>query len=76
MPVVFEQISSPKIGNYVPGTKIEIIPDSELLSRAGNRIIVWAWHIAPEVVSYLLEIGYKGEVWVPLPEFKLFTTID
>jgi hypothetical protein len=76
MPAVFEQISSPKIGNYVPGTKIEIIPDSELLSRAGDRIIVWAWHIAPEVISYLSGIGYKGQVWVPLPEFKLFTTID
>lgn len=75
MPAVFEQVNSPKIGNYVPGTKIEILPDSELLRLSGSKIIVWAWHIVPEVVDYLSKIGYKGEIWVPLPEFKLFTTI-
>jgi hypothetical protein len=75
MPAVFEQANSPKIGNYVPGTKIQILPDSELHTLSGNKIIVWAWHIVPEVVDYLAKIGYKGEVWIPLPEFKLFATI-
>ena len=72
MPFVFEQPKSPKIGHYVPGTTIQIKSDAELMDLRPERIVVWAWHIIEEVTQYLENRGYKGEVWIPLPEFKLY----
>jgi SAM-dependent methyltransferase len=74
MPVVYEQSNSPKLGHYVPGTEIEIRPDSELVNSEG-RIIVWAWHIIDEVVEQLRSIGFRGEVWAPLPKLSLYTVL-
>jgi len=75
MPKIFEQQTSPKVGYCVPATDIEIAPDSELLFYAGNRLIVWSWHIIEEICEYLAQIGYKGEVWVPLPKLEKYKTI-
>jgi hypothetical protein len=72
MPVIFEQPNSPKIGNLVPGTKIEVHSDKELLAVYPEILIVWSWHIIDEIVQYLDSLGYKGEIWVPLPEFRLY----
>jgi SAM-dependent methyltransferase len=75
MPKLFEQPTSPKIGHYVPGTHIEICSDAEIMQYKPKRIIVWAWHIAEEVTNYLSEIGFRGEIWVPLPTFALYKVL-
>lgn len=72
MPAIFEQPTSPKVGNYVPSTKIEILSDVELLSHDPKVIIVWSWHIIKEIEEYLDSLGYRGEIWVPLPEFRMY----
>jgi hypothetical protein len=72
MPVIFEKPNSPKINNFVPGTKIKILSDNELLQVNPEAIIVWSWHIIDEIVEYLNVLGYQGEIWVPLPEFKKY----
>jgi SAM-dependent methyltransferase len=72
MPVIFEQPNSPKIGNLVPGSKIEVHSDKDLLAVDPKVLIVWSWHIIDEIVQYLDLLGYKGEIWVPLPEFRLY----
>lgn len=72
MPVIFEQPSSPKVGNFVPATKIEILSDEILLSHNPRALIVWSWHIIEEIVTYLEVLGYRGEIWVPLPEFRMY----
>jgi hypothetical protein len=72
MPMVFEQPKSPKVGNYVPGTRIEIQSDDILLDEKPEVLIVWSWHIVDEIVGYLDSLGFRGEIWVPLPEFRLY----
>ena len=72
MPIVFEQPKSPKVGNFVPGTMIQIHSDDELLALNPQVLIVWSWHIVEEIVRYLDLLGYRGEIWVPLPEFRLY----
>jgi hypothetical protein len=72
MPVIFEKPNSPKINNFVPGTKIKILSDNELLQVNPKALIVWSWHIIDEIVEYLNILGYQGEIWVPLPEFKKY----
>jgi SAM-dependent methyltransferase len=72
MPVIFEQPKSPKIGNLAPGSKIEVHSDEDLLEANPAFLIVWSWHIIDEIVQYLDSLGYKGEIWVPMPEFRLY----
>ena len=61
---VYEKPGSMKMGNYVPGTRIPIKSDDELLSmiRMPPVIINLAWHISAEINEYLRKNGYKGEV--------------
>jgi hypothetical protein len=75
MPYVFEKPGSPKIGSYVPGTSIEILSDLALIDTHRDPIILWPWHIQDEVLSYLKELGVKGEVWCPLPTFTRIATL-
>jgi hypothetical protein len=72
MPAVFEKPNSPKINNFVPGSKIRILSDSEILKVNPKRMIIWSWHIIDEIAEYLDKLGYQGEIWVPLPEFKKY----
>jgi len=71
MLAVYEHPRSPKLGFCVPGTSIPIVSDSTLDQEKSQDMILWSWHIAYEIVPYLKEIGYKGNVWSPLPSFHL-----
>jgi SAM-dependent methyltransferase len=60
---VHEKPGSMKIGHYVPGTRIPIRSDDELLQWPHPPVLInLAWHIGGEIRSYLLEKGYRGEV--------------
>jgi len=72
MPVIFEQDKSPKVGFYVPGTSIEIKGDLDLGQVKNGVVIVWAWHIIEEVCNYLESLNFVGEVWTPLPQFRVY----
>jgi SAM-dependent methyltransferase len=52
---VFEKPSSKKIGHYVPGTRVPILSDEELLKTVPvpRRVLNLAWHIGGEIRSYL-----------------------
>jgi SAM-dependent methyltransferase len=62
--VVFEKPNSMKIGHYVPGTRIPIGTDNSILTSipAPRRILNLAWHIAPEIKSYLTGFDPNIEV--------------
>jgi len=61
---IYEQPASPKIGHYVPGTKIEIRSEDEFFNnRMKSPIIInLAWHIHSEIESYLRDNGYAGNI--------------
>lgn len=65
----YERSSSPKIGHYVPGTRIEIRDEAEFFQdrRSAPVIVNFAWHIQAEIERYLRANGYLGEI-VPLFE--------
>jgi len=62
--VVHEKPGSLKIGHYLPGTRIPIHSDDELLKAplADNPVLNLAWHIPAEIRSYLRAHGYYGQV--------------
>lgn len=61
---VYEIKGSVKVNHYVPGTKIPILPESQLYRKKDlNRpILNLAWHLPKEVRRNLLKNGYKGKV--------------
>ena len=63
LPVIFEQPTSPKVGHYVPGTKIPILAEKDL--NEYDVLINFAWHIDKEISAYLKRQGFDGEV-VPI----------
>lgn len=61
---VYEIKGSIKVGHYVPGTRIPILPESELynLDNQDETILNLAWHIPNEVRKNLKSNGYIGKV--------------
>ena len=61
---VYEKPGSPKIGHFVPGTRIPIKSDKELLEKIEkyNVILNNAWHISTEIEKYLRNVGFSGKI--------------
>jgi SAM-dependent methyltransferase len=61
---VYEKPGSLKIGNYLPGTRIPIRSDDELIPHLPETKVLLnlAWHIPREIESYLRNKGYRGEL--------------
>jgi len=61
---VYEIKGSIKVGHYVPGTRIPIVPEVELFKLDKTiPILNLAWHIPQEVRANLLSHGYTGTVY-------------
>lgn len=60
---VYEKPGSPKIGHYVPGTRIPISSDEEVdFAKLKVPIINLAWHISAEIHQYLHSVGLQTEI--------------
>ncbi len=62
---VHEKPGSPKIGHYVPGTRIPILSDDELSVGSEEQsapLLNLAWHIRPEIEAYLRKAGFRGRI--------------
>lgn len=60
---VYEIKGSIKVGHYVPGTRIPILPEAELYKLDKTEpILNLAWHIPAEVRANLESHGYVGKV--------------
>jgi hypothetical protein len=61
---IYEKNESPKIGHYVPGTKIPIYSDNILKKNKNNykNIINFAWHIKKEIKRYLIKHNINARI--------------
>ena len=61
---MYEKPGSLKVGHYVPGTRIPIRSDEELVGRFDgiDTLLNLAWHIRAEIESYLRNAGYQGRI--------------
>jgi SAM-dependent methyltransferase len=58
---VYEKPGSMKVGCYLPGTRIPIHSDDDLVDK-NKPLLNMAWHISSEIQSYMKENGYTGEI--------------
>jgi hypothetical protein len=71
MPALFEKNSSPKCGNFVPGTDIPILPESQMPLDSGSpAFVIWAWHISGEVANHMRLLGVTAEMYTHLPSWS------
>lgn len=68
---VLEIASSPKVGRYMPGTRIPVRDETMLFSEQPEYALLLSWHIADELVANLRGKGYRGKFIVPLPEPRI-----
>ena len=61
---VYEIEGSIKVGCYLPGTRIPILPEKDLFSLKNqpSRIINLAWHIPNDVAENVKSHGFQGEI--------------
>ena len=59
----YERPASPKIGNYIPGTRIPILSEDRFFADPKAPVLVnFAWHISREIENYLRLNGYRGQI--------------
>lgn len=61
---VYEKPGSLKIGHYLPGTRIPVLSDDDLLASGdlSRPLLNLAWHISDEIRSYMTRQGYTGPI--------------
>jgi len=60
---VYEKPGSLKIGTYIPGTRIPIVSDDEIVDISlKTGFINNAWHISTEIEGYLRNLGFNGQL--------------
>lgn len=69
----YENSRSPKVGHYVPGTRIQIRDESEFFSdfKGSDAIVNLAWHIHDEIEHHMRDRGFKGNVFRLWPPDKV-----
>ena len=64
---VAEVEGSAKIGHYMPGTRIPVEIESEVLSKEPTHLLILSWHLKDSIMSNLRSKGFKGKFIIPLP---------
>jgi len=60
-----------KIEKFSPGSGIEVKLLSDLPTNDGSLVIILAWQHSEKLLNRLKEIGFSGQVLLPLPSPKL-----
>lgn len=64
---VAEVKGSAKIGRFIPGTKIPVLDENEVLSKEPNVLLILSWHLSETLMKILRDKGFKGKFLIPLP---------
>jgi hypothetical protein len=66
---VAEVSGSDKIGRLIPGTRIPVVDEEELLTDQKDAVL-FSWHLADKIVPALRGRGYEGRIYTPIPHFQ------
>jgi hypothetical protein len=64
---VAEVPGSGKIGTCMPGTQIRVADEAEMIAARPAYAVLFAWHVADDIVPKLRAAGYEGRIIIPLP---------
>jgi hypothetical protein len=66
---VAEVAGSDKIGRLIPGTRIPVVDEAELLTDQKDAVL-FSWHLADRIVPALRAKGYEGRIFTPIPHWQ------
>jgi hypothetical protein len=69
--LVGELPGSAKIGHFMPGTRILITEEKEVLLSRPDYLIILSWHLANDIIPKLKAKGFKGKFIIPLPKPRI-----
>ena len=69
---IAEVPGSDKIGSRMPGTDIEVVDEAELIAAQPQYAVLFAWHVAGDIVPKLRSAGYEGNIIIPLPHPRIY----
>lgn len=64
---IAEVPGSDKIGTCMPGTEIRVVDEAEMIKVQPPHAVLFAWHVAGDIVPKLRAAGYEGRIILPLP---------
>ena len=65
---VAEQPGSLKIGKCMPGTRIPIMAEADVLTNEPDILVILSWHLKDQIAKSLRAKGFKGVILAPLPQ--------
>ncbi len=68
---VCEIAGSEKIGKMMPGTQVPVVDEKKLIEDQPPYALLFAWHIAGDVIKSLRAGGYQGKFIIPLPQPRI-----
>lgn len=69
---VAEVPGSDKIGSCMPGTAIKVADEAEMIAAQPPHAVLFAWHVADDIVPKLRFAGYEGKIIIPLPKARYY----
>jgi len=60
-----------KLDYYIPGTKLKIVNDEQLLDKNPDYILLLAWHLSQPIIDKWRKKGIKSKFIIPLPEVTI-----
>lgn len=70
---VAEIATSPKVGLNMPGTRVPVLTDKDMLNDWPDAVVVLSWHLGDGIANRLKAMGFKGEIIMPLPELRVIS---
>ena len=65
------EVNEDKFGSFTPGTLIPIVPESELIARAPDYLVVMPWHFRDTFMRKRSELSTKTRLVFPLPSLEV-----
>jgi hypothetical protein len=72
---VCETPGSHKLGHYMPGTRIPVVDETRLYEEQPEFALLFAHHIAVDLITATRAKGYRGKFIVPLPCPRVVTDV-
>lgn len=63
--------NSLKLGRYLPGSHLEVVPNTRLIEDQPDYVVLLAWHYAKEIKERLRREGVRSKLVSPLPTFSI-----
>jgi SAM-dependent methyltransferase len=69
---IAEVPGSGKIGSRMPGTQIRVADEAEMITARPDYAVLFAWHVASDIVPKLRAAGFEGKIIIPLPHPRIY----